>query len=50
MAPKRTPGTREMLYIIAGRLTLEVDEQRSQAETGEAGDRFRAVPARVSYA
>ena len=29
-------GTREMLYIIAGRLTLEVDGERYQAETGDA--------------
>ena len=49
-AEAQPPGTREMLSVIAGRLTLEVDGERSQAETGDAGDRFRAVPARVSYA
>lgn len=29
-------GTREMLYIVEGRLTLEVDGERRQAETGDA--------------
>jgi transcriptional regulator with XRE-family HTH domain len=35
-AEAHPPGTREMLYIIAGRLTLEVDGERYQAETGDA--------------
>jgi len=35
-AEAHPPGTREMLYIIAGRLTLEVDGERFQAETGDA--------------
>jgi quercetin dioxygenase-like cupin family protein/DNA-binding XRE family transcriptional regulator len=35
-AEAHPPGTREMLYVIAGRLTLEVDGERYQAETGDA--------------